>query len=508
MKTVEERAEIRRAYYIEKKSQREIAREKGLARETVKKAIENAGPVSYEKSKEREAPVLGPYKERIEEMLAENERLPHKQRYTSRRIYEMLTEEGYEGSESGVRRYVGERRRERRKRQVYLKLEFDPGQDAQVDWGEGDVILAGEQVRVQLFVMRLGYSRRTFVKAYPTQRQECFLDGHVRAFEFYDGVPQRIAYDNLKVAVYAILTGRNRREQEAFTLFRSHYLFDSRYCTPGKGHEKGGVEHGVGYARRKFLVPLPVVASYDELNDHLLKSCLEQDKRVVDGQPRSIGEMWAKEQSYLRPLPNHELPCCVTREVMLNPYCQVVFETNRYSVPADRAYPRLTLRAFPFAVEVLYGNDVLARHARNYGREQDIIDPLHYLPLLVQRPGAFEHAQPIRRWRSEWPPIYEELLAILQQRFEHSEAIRQFVQVLSLNREYTAEQVEQAIRQALKLGFVHREGIAWCLNRLLTPQPTALPLDLTGHPHLADIGQQPLDLGGYDRLLAGGSHGD
>lgn len=508
MKTVEERAAIRRAHYIEGKSQREIAREMGYARETVKKAIENAGPVSYRQSQEREAPVLGPYKDRIEEMLAENERLPHKQRYTSRRIYEVLTEEGYKGSESGVRRYVGEQRRERRKRQVFLKLEFDPGRDAQVDWGEGDVILAGKQVTVQLFVMRLGYSRRTFVKAYPTQRQECFLDGHVGAFEFFDGVPQRIAYDNLKVAVYEIFTGRNRREQEAFTLFRSHYLFDSRYCTPGQGHEKGGVEHGVGYTRRKFLVPLPVVASYDELNTHLLANCLADDKRVVAGQPRAIGEMWAEEQPYLRPLPAHELPCCVTREVALNPYCQVVFETNRYSVPADRAYPTLTLRAFPFAVEILHGKEVLTRHPRIYDREQDIIDPLHYLPLLAQRPGAFEHAQPIRRWRSEWPPVYEKLLALLQQRYEPSEAIRQFVQVLNLNREYAAEQVEQAIRQALELGFAHRRGIEWCLSRMLSPQPAAPTLDLSAHPHLIDIGHQPLDLSGYDQLPAGGYHGD
>jgi transposase len=505
MKTVEERAEIRRQYYNEKKSMREIAREMGCARKTVKKALESAGPVSYQKSRERAAPVLGAYRGRIEEMLAENERLPHKQRYTSRRIYEMVREEGYEGSESGVRRYVGERRRERRKRQVYLKLEFDPGQDAQVDWGEGEVIVAGEQVTVQLFVMRLGYSRRIFVKAYPTQRQECFLDGHVRAFEFYGGVPQCIAYDNLKVAVYEILTGRHRREQEAFTLFRSHYLFDSRYCTPGQGHEKGGVEHGVGYARRKFLVPLPEVSSYDELNSYLLESCLAQDSRVVDGQPRSIGQMWAEEQPYLRPLPNHELPCCVTREVALNPYCQVVFETNRYSVPTDRAYPTLTLRAFPFAVEVLHGNEVLARHPRSYEREQDVIDPLHYLPLLAQRPGAFEHAQPLRRWRSEWPPVYEDLLATLQQRFEHSVAIRQFVQILNLHREHPAEQIEQAIGQVLEQGFAHLEGIEWCLRQSLSPQSPVPLLDLSGHPHLAGIGHQPLDLSGYDQLLAGGS---
>jgi transposase len=508
MLSVEQRAEIRRAYYVEKKSMRQIARETGHARETVKKAIERAGPVSYKLKDPRPAPVLGPYKGRIEELLAENERLPHKQRYTAQRIFEIIVEEGYEGSASGVRRYVGERRRERRKKQVYLKLEFDPGQDAQVDWGEGQVIMNNQPITAQLFVMRLGYSRRTFVKAYPTQRQECFFDGHVRAFEFFDGVPHRLTYDNLKVAVYEILTGRQRQEQEAFILFRSHYLFDSRYCTPGQGHEKGSVEHMVGYARRKFLVPLPRVESYEELNNHLLARCRAEDSRIVSGQPRSIGEMWAREQPYLLPLPTHDLPCCMTREVTLNPYCQVVFETNRYSVPADHAYPALTLRAFPFAVEILHGEKVLARHPRCYERDQDILDPLHYLPLLVQRPGAFEHAQPIRRWRSEWPPVYERLLNSLQHRFNHHDAIRQFVQVLSFNREHDGALVEQAVGQALDLGCAHYEGVRWCLNQLVAPPPSPTPLDLAARPHLAGIGRQPLDLSGYDQLLMGGPHGD
>jgi transposase len=508
MLSVEQRAEIRRAYYVENKSIRQIARETGYARETIKKALESAGPVSYTLQKPRPASVLGPYKERIEEMLAANERLPHKQRYTGQRIFEIIQEEGYEGSASGVRRYVGERRRERRKKQVYLKLEFDPGQDAQVDWGEGQVIMRGERVTAQLFVMRLGYSRRTFVKAYPTQRQESFFDGHVNAFTFFDGVPRRLSYDNLKVAVYEVLTGRERTEQEAFTLFRSHYLFDSRYCTPGQGHEKGGVEHIVGYTRRKFLVPLPEVESFEELNDYLLARCLSEDRRTVQGQPYPIGEMWAEEQPYLLPLPEYDLACCVTREVALNPYCQVVFETNRYSVPADKAYPVLTLRAFPFVVEVLHGDEVLARHARCYDHAQDIIDPLHYLPLLVQRPGAFEHAQSIRRWREEWPPAYEQLLKRLQGRFAHHDAIRQFVRVLNLNREYDAGVVEQAVTEALELNCSHFEGVQWCLNQLVDPPPVPVSLDLSTRPHLADIGQQPLDLSSYDHLLTGGPDGD
>jgi transposase len=507
MLSVEEREQIRRAYYIDGKSMRQIAREQRRSRKTVKKAIESA-EAEYRMSKARDCPVLGPYMERIEELLRENEGLPAKQQYTAKRMHEIIRDEGYRGSESAVRRHVGERRRERKQRAVYLPLGYDPGADAQVDWGEGQVILNGEMETVQLWVMRLCYSRRIFVQAYPTERQECFMEGHVLAFHHFGGVPRRLTYDNLKTAVHAILSGRNRQEQRAFTAFRSHYLFESYYCTPGQGHEKGGVEHGVGYARRNFLVPLPEVSSYAELNTYLLEQCLADDARTVDRQTQTIGQAWAQEQPYLLPLPEWDYTCCVTREVKLNPYSQVVFETNRYSVPTDQAFPHLTLKAYPFEVEIIYQGELLARHPRCYQRNQDVLDPLHYLPLLHQRPGAFDYAQPLREWREGWPAVYEQLLAELQQRDEGDQAIRQFLEVLALHRTYPAEVIEQAIELALTYGCLHADGVQLCAHQLVTDQRPPDPLDLASRPHLAQVGKEPLELHRYNRLLSGGFDGD
>ncbi|NIM55140.1 MAG: IS21 family transposase, partial [Pseudomonas stutzeri] len=340
----EDREKIRRAYFVDNKSQRQIARELGHSRKTVRKAIESAEPGAYKLRQPRPAPVLGPYKARIDELLAENERLPRKQRYTSHKIYEDIRADGYTGSESTVRGYIAQRRREKKKRKVYIPLEFDPGTDAQVDWGEAVAIIAGEQVTVQLFVMRLCYSRRLFVMAFPSQKQEAFFEGHVKAFHHFQGVPHRISYDNLKAAVQRILEGRNRQEQEAFIVFRSHYLFESHYCTPGQGHEKGRVEDGVGFSRRNFMVPIPEVASFEELNAHLLAACLADDQRRVDRQEVTVGEAWEAENPCLLPLPKRDFECCVTRSVTLNPYSQVEFETNRYSVPADKAYRNLVIK--------------------------------------------------------------------------------------------------------------------------------------------------------------------
>jgi transposase len=498
---VEDRERIRRAYFIEHKSMRQIARELRHSRDTVKKAIESAEPTAYTLKGPRRAPVLGPYKARIDELLAENERLPRKQRYTGHKIYEDIEHDGYRGSESRVRSYIAQRRREKKKRKVYLPLEFDPGTDGQVDWGEAIVFIAGERVTVQLYIMRLCYSRRMFVMAFPAQKQEAFFEGHVQAFHYFQGVPRRITYDNLKAAVKHILEGRNRQEQESFIVFRSHYLFESHFCTPGQGNEKGRVEKGVGFARRNFLVPIPQVASFEELNAFLLAACRADDQRRVDRQPLTVGEAWEQEKPYLLPLPEKDFECCVTRAVTLNPYSQVEFETNRYSVPTDQAYPNLVLKVYPFRIDILYLDEVLAQHPRCYDRQQDVLDPLHYLPLLEQRPGAFEHAKPIRRWREGWPPVYECLLVRLQEQWPEGRGVREFVRILKLHRQHPTALVQQAVEQALSYGCAHSDGVELCLRQLLDQDPPPIALDLADQPRLAGIGSQPPDLACYEQLL-------
>ena len=235
---VEEIEVIRRAYFIKGLSIRAISLRYGHCRRTVRKAIQDAVPRAYARKVARPSPVLGPYLDRINELLIESEQQPPKQGYTARRIFRLIQDEGFQGSESTVRRFVGKKRKAMRRPDAYLPLEFDPGQDAQMDWGEATVEIAGERQVVQLFLLRLNHSRARFAIAFPFQKQEAFLAGHIEAFQFFGGVPKRITYDNLKTAVYRILEGRNRQEQEAFVAFRSYYLFESRYCTPGEARSE------------------------------------------------------------------------------------------------------------------------------------------------------------------------------------------------------------------------------------------------------------------------------
>ena len=500
---VEKWEAIRRAYYVQGKSLRQIAAETGHAWRTIRRMIDSAEPVRYRQQTQRQARKLGPYQQQIEAYLAENERLPHKQRYTSTKIYVLLCAAGYSGAESTVRHYVAERRKVHRRPKVYLPLSFDPGRDGQVDWGEGQVVMAGQFVTAQLFVMRLNYSRRLFVMAFPGQKQECFFAGHVDAFHHFGGVPQRLTYDNLTTAVQKVLKGKHRQEQERFIAFRGHYLFESHFSTPGEAHEKGGVENSIGYVQRQFLVPLPTVDSWEELNGYLYACCVREEERQVKGQPTTIGEMGRAEQPHLRPLPPRDFDCCRTLEATLTPYSQVVVETNRYSVPVDQVRTHLMAKLYPFQIKIYRTEEQepLAVHPRCYARERDVFDPLHYLSLLAQRPGAFEHAKPIRQWRERWPPVYEELLAHLQAHWPEGRGVREFITILHLHQQHPAQLIERAIAQALTYHCAHADGVTLCLNQLLYAASQPVSLDLQHRPHLQAVGAQAVDVGQYDALL-------
>jgi len=182
----------------------------------------------------------------VETLIAQNDHLPRKQRYTSHRIFEIIRAEGYQGCESRVRQHLAAWKEAHHPPELFLPLEFEPGQDAQVDWGEAYAVIGGQRQKVQFFVMHLCYSRRTYAACFPSQNQESFLWAHVQAFQHFGGVPHRMSYDNLATAVKLAFDKtrkrrRTRQEARAFTSFRSYYLFESHFCTPAKGNEKGGI---------------------------------------------------------------------------------------------------------------------------------------------------------------------------------------------------------------------------------------------------------------------------
>jgi hypothetical protein len=258
----------------------------------------------------------------------------------------------------------------------------------------------------------------------------------------------------------------------------------------------------VGFAQRNFMVPMPKVSSYEELNSLLAEACRRDRERRVRGGPETVAEKLATEQPLMLELPKTDYKAYREHLATVNPYGLVPLDTNRYSVPGHVG-EEVRLRAFAFRVEILAGEEIIASHPRCFAQEQDIIEPMHYLAAMTQRPGAFEHAVPMRRWRVEWPPIYETLLAELRLRWPDERGLREFLSILALHKAHTPERLVQAIQAALALGAVHLDGVQLCLRQLSSELALPVALDLSGHDRLAGIGEQPLNLGQYDTLLSG-----
>jgi transposase len=417
VKTVYEQEAVRKAHCRDKKSQRQISRELGIARNTVSRLLKTKPGEGrhYRLVQAKPKPVLGHYVDWLQGILQADAQAPRKQRHTAKRLYERLCEEfGFTGSERSVRRLVAELRK--KQPEVFLPLAFQPGEMAQVDWAEVTVNLAGQLRKVQLFCLVLNYSGAIYCQAFERANQEAFFEGHCQAFQFLGGIPGTVTYDNLTSAVKRILEGRNREENEQFVIFRSAWLFDSRFCNPARGNEKGRVENMVKFAERNFFTPVPHVGTLAELNTLLRQRCLDYQDKVQARQTETVGSRLAAEQGYLSPLPAYLPECCRVVPLKVDKSALVQFETNRYSVPQEAAYSSVWLKAFVDRIEITTQDKTIAVHPRLSGRFEESIRFEHYRKALERKPGALPHlrslskdslpAKPAANVSPRYPQVY------------------------------------------------------------------------------------------------------
>jgi len=499
---------IRREREREGLSIRALAERHGVHRRTVRQALAAALPPPRKRPERRPAPKLGPYRALIDEWLRADREAPRKQRHTARRVWQRLVDEhGVEVSERQVRRYVRARRRELGEPvdEVFVPQVHEPGQEAEVDWGEAVVEIAGQRRKVCLFLMRACYSGAAFVIAFERGRQQAFLEAHVEAFRFFDGVFATVRYDNLRSAVKQVLRGRRRVEQDRFVALRSHYLYESVFTRKGRegAHEKGGVEGEVGRFRRRHLVPVPKVATLAELNDLLEDGCFAELERRIAGRAETVGEALRIERRPLRDLPLEDFDAAEQASPRVDAKALVTIRQNRYSVPVALVGLRVAARIGAREIVISHAGREVARHPRLHGRYQTAGRLDHYLELLARKPGALKGSLPLaqERQRGRWPSCFDELWQGIEQRYGASEAARQMVDVLLLCREQGADRVELAVRGALAAGAHDGRAVALLARR--TERPAQLPLFALPERLRSSERPQPT-LGEYDALLSRG----
>ena len=317
----------------------------------------------------------------IDRVLFDDKSRPRKQQHTAKRIFERLRDEyGFTGGLTIVKDYVAGWRQ--RAQEMFVPLEHPPGH-AQVDFGEAIGVIGGVERKIHFFAFDLPHSDACFVVGYPAETTEAFCDGHVRAFSFFGGVPQSILYDNTKIAVACILGDGKRQRTRGFAELQSHYLFWDRFGRPGKGNDKGKVEGLVGYARRNFLVPLPVFESFEALNAYLVAAAVDGWRTACAATTRRSPRDWSAI------LPRSRGPCRRLRRLRegrdtILSLSLVRYRLNDYSVPTTYGHRDVLVRGYVDDVVISCGAEVIARHPRSYERHDFIFDPLHYLALIEQ----------------------------------------------------------------------------------------------------------------------------
>ena len=495
MLVVETIAKIRRAYFRQGKAIKAICRELGVSRKVVRKVIRTGATEFRYEREDQPLPRIGRWRDRLEELLSENEAKPSRERLTWIRLFEDLRDLGYEGSYDAVRRYARRWTRERGQSTAaaFVPLSFAPGEAYQFDWSHEIVLLNGVTVTVKAAHVRLCHSRMLYVRAYPRETQEMVFDAHDRAFALFKGTCRRGIYDNMKTAVETVFVGKDRLYNRRFLQMCSHYLVEPVACTPASGWEKGQVENQVGLVRERFFTPRLRFKTLDELNAWLLDKCITYAKahKHPEFTDKTVWEVFEAERPKLVGYVGrfdgfHAVPASVSKT------CLVRFDNNKYSVTAGAIGRSVEVQAYADRIVIRQDGRVVGEHRRCFGRGETLYDPWHYVPVLARKPGALRNGAPFKDW------VLPAALERVRRRLAGADdGNRQMVDILAAVLTDGLAAVEAACAEALAHGVHSADVVLNILARQREPAPPATILT----PGALSLRHEPLaDCARYDNL--------
>ncbi len=494
--------EIRREYEFGEGTIKGVARKLQVHRRMVRQAIRNAIPPPRKKTS-RPYVKLKPAIAFIDGILEADRKEPRKQRHTAHRIWKRLQQEypQLKFSERSVSKYV-------RKRKLVLGLmgretcipqSYPWGSEGQVDWYEAWADLSGERTKLQVLAIRSMASGAAFHRAYLHATQQAFLEAHEFAFRYFGGVFRQLRYDNLALAVKRILRGFRREETARFVAFRSHWRFESSFCTPNEGHEKGGIEEEAGYFRRNHWVPVPKARDLEDLNRQLLAACHEDESRKIGGRELTVGQALMAEREHLLPLAEAGFDLAEVSFPKVDGLGRVRVRTNFYSVPEPPG-TEIEARIHAAWVELRHEGRCVARHERCYGRQQEILDLEHYLEPLEHKPGALAGSKPLEQWRRQgrWPASFDRIWQQLMNRNGRQAGTRRMIDLIQLGKAFGYDRLRQAVDSTLEMGSCDVATVHYLLTEKTLNRVPVAPIDIGV---LCCYERSMPEMTGYDQLL-------
>jgi transposase len=443
--------------------------------------------------------VFGPFRSFVDEILAADETAPWKQRHTAAQIHRRLVaEKGYSGQYDQVRRYLQQKRLDRR--ETFIPLEHRPGARAEADFGHIYVDFPDGRRQVPILVVTWSYSNAPFAIALPTERTEAILHGMIEAFAFFGCVPVELWWDNPKTVAIHILQGRERTMHPRYAALASHYRFTPKFCLPRAATEKPRVENRVFDVQRQWATPVPRVNDLAELNVHLRSCCLAARERTCGDNAVSVGVRFEQDKAVAASVPSRPFDACVIHPGQVDKYQTAPFDGNRYSVPRRWAFRPVTVKGYVDRVAIVADNQVIATHKRSYGRREKVLDPLHFLVVLERKPAALDHAPVYRDW--QLPTAFAQLRRDLEDQLGKATGTRQFIRVLQLLDRHSMDLVEYAILAERTGGHSDASTITAVVERLACDNVASR--DPSPAPNIS----VPLpDLSRFDQLLPHSSKG-
>jgi len=423
----------------------------------------------------------------------DNKDAPRKQRPNAKTAWVALRGK-FNYGESTIRKFVRELKGKHP--EAFVPLDFEPGEMIQVDWCEVKAVIDGyKHDKVPVFCAALPYSYAIFVAVLPDMTMESFTEGHMMAMEWFNGVPERILYDNLRVAVF-FGSGKHAVTQERFRALEAHYSFESVFCNVRAGWEKGGVEDLCKLCRGLAFTPIPNVGSLKELQDHAAAECANYIKfHKVKGRRAPIREMYEEERRALRPLPAKRIDASAPVQALVEHDLTFRHNTTKYSLPIEYVGKTVTVKPRAYTIEAWHGGKLVYAHARPYAKGKHQYIPEHYLPLLERKPRAMRNAAPLKY--GVLPPE----LDLFRRRCADKDKLEQLANILMLGREVDADRLLQAVECANKSGKPSYKAVCFYLK--LADEPICSG----GIAEFDDVAVEHADLNQYDQMLFDGDGG-
>lgn len=463
MINLNEKQEIILKHIREGKSQRQISKETGIARETIRKYVRNyekkllevnedlgeIGKIDiidditsvpkYTSSPRIKRAITDEVVARLTEFLKENEqkRLSGLSKQQKKKIdmYEVLVEEGYDISYPSVVNAINSI--ERRKREAYIRQEYAPGDIVEFDFGTVKLKMNDGSIKeFQLAVFTAAYSNYRWAKLFPKQNTGCFLEAHALFFKQIKGNYRTVVYDNTRVAVAKFAGHTEKEPTEALLKLSIYYKFIFRFCNTYSGNEKGHVERSVEYIRRRTFSRDRVFSSLNEANAYLDEMLTKLNSRPLSNSSKSPFELLSEEREYLLPdMPLYET--ATISDLRVNKYSTIMVDSCYYSVPDDYVGTMVRCKVYTTKILVFYNEKEIARHDKVYGMNLWHIDITHYAKTLFRKPKALVNSTAFRQMDNMLKDIYSKY-------FKNNE--RDFVRLIELVGNYGLVCVENAIK--------------------------------------------------------------